>query len=237
MRVPALSAGLLLPILMLGQNGPANLSFDELTTSGAPQGWSVTTAGYRVEMRTGGCRSGRCAALLPPETLSPSVPFGNLMQTFSAETFRGKTVRLRAWIRVERVDPGDRAQMWLRVDRPNRQMGFFDNMNDRPITSSAWESFEISGPVEPDASAFALGVMSFGKAKVWVDDMSFEVVTERPPTPEEMTAREEIQKLNARLDAAVASGKLEDAIAFCAATLDVCMSKEVNVRLGCEPGA
>jgi erythromycin esterase len=70
--------------------------------------------------------------------------------------------------------------------------------------------------VDADASRFALGVMSFGKARVWVDEMSFEVVTERPPTPEEVAAREEIQKLNATLDAAVGSGKLDAAIALLA---------------------
>lgn len=214
MRFSSLPVALLLPIVMLGQTGPANLNFEQGTPGQTPPGWVVPTGGYRVEIRTEGCRTSPCAVLSPPETLSPAVPFGNAMQMFAAQPFRGKTIRLRAWIRVERVDPGDRAQMWLRVDLPNRQMGFFDNMGDRPITSSAWESYEISGAVEPDALAIAVGVMSFGKARVWVDDVSFETVTERPPTTEELAAREEIQKLHARMDAALESGKVEAVIAL-----------------------
>ena len=46
------------------------------------------------------------------------------MQSFSAAAYRGKTVRLRAWVRVEAGAPGDRAQMWLKVDRPNGKVGF-----------------------------------------------------------------------------------------------------------------
>jgi hypothetical protein len=74
------------------------------------------------------------------------------------------------------VDAQDRAQMFLSVDRTNRQTGFFDNMNDRPIRSLEWTKYEIVGPVDRDATFINFGFMSIGKGPVWVDAVSFEVV-------------------------------------------------------------
>ena len=103
-------------------------------------------------------------------------PVANLMQSFGAEAYRGKTVRLRAWLKLAPVDSQDRAQMFLSVDRTNRQTGFFDNMNDRPIRSVEWTKYEITGAVDRDASFINFGFMSIGKGTVWVDEVSFEIV-------------------------------------------------------------
>ena len=122
-----------------------------------------------------GCRdSAGCAVVLVPSN-APR-PFSSLSQSFSAAAYRGKTVRLRAWLRLESTAPDDRAQMWLSVDRENRQQGFFDNMDDRPIRSSEWTRTEITGPVAPDAQFINIGVMSVGRGRVWVDGVTFEVV-------------------------------------------------------------
>jgi hypothetical protein len=72
---------------------------------------------------------------------------------------------------------GDRAQMWLSVDRANRRQGFFDNMNDRPVRSSDWTRCEIDAEIDHDATFVNFGVMSIGRGRVWVDDVSFEVVS------------------------------------------------------------
>jgi erythromycin esterase len=210
MRLNALIA-LLAPLTGLAQTGPANLDFEAETPGRTPSGWVVPTAGYVAEIRHEGCKAGSgCVALLQPTTPS-SAPFGNIMQAFSAEQFRGKTVRLRAWIRVDKADAGDHAQMWLRVDRPGMQMGLFDNMGDRPISSSEWVNYEIGGEVEADALSINIGVMSIGKARVWVDDATFEIVS---ATPQETAAREEFQKLYARIDAAYESGTLDEIAAL-----------------------
>src|SRR5262245_57897825 len=58
--------------------------------------------------------------------------WGNLVQSVPAGALRGRKVRLSAAIDAEVMGRG-RAQLWLRVDRPGGQRGFFDNMADRPI--------------------------------------------------------------------------------------------------------
>ncbi len=123
MRTYTLAIALSIPFLLHGQGGPPNLNFELGAPGQTPPGWFVPTRGYTAQIQTQGCRTSRCAVLSPPEALSPDVPFGNLMQTFKADSFRGKTVRLRAWIRVDTAAPADQAQMWLRVDSPERADG------------------------------------------------------------------------------------------------------------------
>jgi hypothetical protein len=159
--------------------GPRNLNFAEGQPGKVPPGWFVPAlprdADYLAALSRTGCRdSVGCAVVLVPSN-APR-PFSSLSQSFSAAAYRGRSVRLGAWLRLESADPEDRAQMWLSVDRENRQQGFFDNMDDRPIRSSEWTYIEITGPVAPDARFINIGVMSVGRGRVWVDGVSFEVL-------------------------------------------------------------
>jgi hypothetical protein len=162
------------------QPGPRNLRFEEGVPGKVPPApWFAPTLpkdkDYMAELRRDGCRSGvGCAVVLAPAN-APR-PVGNLMQSFSAEAFRGKTVRLRAWLRLEGLDPEDHAQMFLTVDRTNRQLGFSDKMDDRPVRSAEWTQCEITGEIAQDAKFIMFGFMSIGRGRVWVDDVSFEIV-------------------------------------------------------------
>ena len=196
---------LFVSVIGLAQTGPANLGFEAGTPGQTPPGWSVPTAGYAAEIRHEGCKSGVGCAVLSLSAAGSTAPFGNIMQAFAADTFCGKTVRLRAWICVEKTDAADSARVWLRVDRPDRQMGLFDNTQS--ITSSDWQSYEILGDMEADAVLVNIGVNSYGKARVWIDDMSFEIQT---ATPGGTAAREEFQKLYAHIDSAYESGNTEE---------------------------
>ena len=110
---------LLLPALALGQT---NLRFEDGRVGEVPPGWFVLDAaqgaGFTAQRQLDGCHdAAACAVLSAPASPKPE-SFGTLMQSFDAQPFRGKTVRLRAWIRVERKVPADHAQMLLHVGRP-----------------------------------------------------------------------------------------------------------------------
>jgi hypothetical protein len=109
--------------------GPRNLSFEQGEPGKVPDGWFVppmlAREGYAAELRRSGCRSAMgCAVVLTPANQSGNM-FGNLMQSFSAVPYRGKTVRIRAWLRLDAATPDDSAQMWFRVDRQNKKDGGF----------------------------------------------------------------------------------------------------------------
>jgi hypothetical protein len=171
-------------------SGPRNLKFDEGVVGKVPPGWFVPSlpkdADFLAELRRGeGCHSRTgCAVVTAPRNVPH--PVGNLMQSFSAAAYVGKTVRLRARLRLETLfvggfgvrfpEPDDRAQMWLNVERANRKTGFSDYMDDRPVRTSEWIVCEIVGEIGEDARFINFGVMSIG-GRVWVDDVSFDVIS------------------------------------------------------------
>jgi hypothetical protein len=171
-------------------SGPRNLKFEEGAAGKAPPGWFVPSlpkdADYLAELRRDGCRAhGGCAVVMAP--LNVPRPEGNLMQSFSAAAYRGKTVRLVAWLRVESFfvspatglrlpNPEDRAQMWMTVERANRKTGFSDNMDERPVRSQNWTRVEITGPIDEDAQFINFGFLSIGGGRVWIDSVSFETL-------------------------------------------------------------
>ena len=161
--------------------GPRNLRFDEGEPGKVPAGWFVPalekTTGNLAEMRRKGCRSpAGCAVVIAPATV-PGVS-GNLMQSITAAAYRGKTVRLRAWLKVEAASPEDRGQLWLHVLRPAGKPGFLDNMDDRPVRPAEWTPCEIVGEVDSDAQFLDFGVIATGRGRVWVDDVTFDIVPE-----------------------------------------------------------
>ena len=97
-----------------------------------------------------------------------SYGFGTVTGNIDPSHFRGKQITFRAAVRAEK---GSRGQLWLRVDRPGGKVGFFDNMDDRPVVSTSWNSYEITGNVDSDAVHILFGCMLIGSGKVWLDDV------------------------------------------------------------------
>ncbi|MBV8841189.1 MAG: hypothetical protein JO307_00125 [Bryobacterales bacterium] len=156
---------------------PRNLTFEQGVEGKAPPGWSVPAlpkdASQWAELRRSGCRSRTgCAVVLG----NSPVRVGNLYQSISAGAYRGKTIRLTAWLRMEAADAGDRAQMWLSVDRGKGKEALFENMNDRPVQTADWTQREITADIDHDATFIEFGVMTYGRGRAWVDSVSFEVV-------------------------------------------------------------
>ncbi len=161
-------------------NSPTNLDFRSGVFGDPPPGWSNPTGkqGFPASI-TDQCRDpgSRCAVLRSEPVATPA-SFGNLMQTVTAGPFRNKLIRFRASVRLE-SSTGGRAQLWVRVDRPGGRMGFFDNMQRRPITSAVWQEYEISGEVSEDATQINFGLMLTGGGAAYLDAVSLDVVRER----------------------------------------------------------
>lgn len=175
------------------QSGPGNLGFELVEPGGLPQSWRVTSPGggpaspgYTAKLTRENAKQGTYCAELASDGQASG--FGNLMQAFDGTAFRGKRVKFRAAVRSE-----GKGQLWLRVDRQSGDMGFFDNMGDRPIRDQEWKYYEITADVDPDAERINIGVILVGMGKVWIDDASFQVLGDTPRLPHEparpLTAR------------------------------------------------
>ena len=93
--------------------------------------------------------------------------FGALWQAVDATPYRGARLRLRGKLRT--VTPGH-GQLWVRIERGTSR-GFFDNMGDRPVVNRNWQSAEIEGTVDADATRIIVGTLMIGGGTVWYDDL------------------------------------------------------------------
>jgi len=97
--------------------------------------------------------------------------FGTITALLDASSFKGKEIKFKAAVKIGE----GKGQLWFRVDRLNGVMGFFDNMDNRPIISTQWNYYEITGKVDTDAIRIALGCFLSGPGKLWVDDFQLYV--------------------------------------------------------------
>jgi hypothetical protein len=119
--------------------------------------------------------------------------FGGLMQTIKADDYRGKRLRMSAWMKSENADS---AHLWMRLDGAKLTLGF-DNMDDRAVKGTTdWKKYEITLDVPKNVVNIAFGVFVAGKGQAWVDDYFFDVVGKDVPstnmlTPEQMKEEQE----------------------------------------------
>jgi hypothetical protein len=148
----------------------------------APKGWIVAGSAptdYEYGTDVGKSTDGSKSAFIKAKTGTKDSGFGTLMQMFAADDYRGGRWKLTARMRTE---DAKKAQLWMRVDGPDRKMNAFDNMDDRPVTGdSEWRNYEIVLDVAPDSVAVAFGFFLFGGGQVWADDFKLERVPSSVP--------------------------------------------------------
>jgi Tol biopolymer transport system component len=107
--------------------------------------------------------------------LTGSLFWGRVGQSVDASSYRGKPVRLSVHVKTNVKGEGNAGQCWVRVERPNKQTGFLDDMDDRRITSPSWKTYEITGKVDDDAEKIVFGCFLRGTGEVFVDDFELSV--------------------------------------------------------------
>jgi C-terminal processing protease CtpA/Prc len=100
--------------------------------------------------------------------------FGTLTKGLNATPYRGRLFRYVATVRNAQPNQAPGA-LWARVDLDKREMGFFDNMNDRPILRGEWAEYTISGRIDQRAEALSVGAMLLGDGELQVDKLRVEV--------------------------------------------------------------
>jgi hypothetical protein len=149
-----------------------------------PRGWFAPSAtkDYEATVDSKVSRSGKACASIRSISATPK-NWGNLMQSFAANDYRSKRVRLTGYVKTRNATG---AQFWLRVDGKDRNSTgnslAFDNMVDRPVVGTAdWTKCELVLDVPDDAATINLGCMLFGTGMLWFDDLTFEVVGKDVP--------------------------------------------------------
>jgi C-terminal processing protease CtpA/Prc len=118
---------------------------------------------------------------------------GTLTQTLDAAPYRGKRVRVRAWVRAEpkgetaaEGDPAPGALFGLHVALPGGFDGFVDVMEDRPITARAWRTYEVVGDVDDEAETLSVVLRLVGEGRAFIDGVTLDVIDGRRIEPIEL---------------------------------------------------
>jgi len=143
---------------------PPQLNFALGGPGNVPPGWFMP-----VLPKDSGCPAGlSCTVVLVPAG-APMRMTGDWDQNFTAAAYRGKNIRLHARVRVEAGE----AQLWISVDRPK---GAGDRVADRAVGAGDAVVTSVSTHVDDDATLLNFGVSSAGRGRVWVDDVSLEIL-------------------------------------------------------------
>lgn len=154
---------------------------------GVPAGWYIVggnNATYVVGVDNNTVHGGN-AALAIGGTDTSRLRFNGVGQSIKADTYRGKRIRLRAWVKQVGVAGFD-AGLWMRIDGPGVTEGF-DNFTSRPLLgTNDWHQVEIILDVPNDAIGIALGALMSAKGELLVDDMTFDVIPASGPTTNQL---------------------------------------------------
>ncbi len=103
--------------------------------------------------------------------MTQNIPaWGTIVNVVAAQQYAGKKFRIEAAVKVTLIDKDANAEIWVRVDRANKKMGFFNNMMDKPIQSNEWKVYTQSGKIDKDAEMLVFGGMYNKKGIFYFDD-------------------------------------------------------------------
>ena len=105
--------------------------------------------------------------------------WGAFNQRVDAKPYIGKKFRLEAAVKVQLIDSTAEGEVWVRVDKTDKKMGFFYNMTDKPIRLNEWKVYTISGKIDKGASAIYFGGLYHRKGIFYFDDFKLFVETEK----------------------------------------------------------
>lgn len=144
----------------------------------SPLGWKLLTSAprwYQASRQFEGAKAGRGSGLVQGVQEASNSSYALLAQKISAADYRGRRVRLSAYLRSEEVR--GRTGLWLRVDGPQGEVLFFDNMRDRPLVGDLeWSRFTLECEVAPEAVELHYGLLLQGSGRAQIDELKLEVL-------------------------------------------------------------
>lgn len=90
-------------------------------------------------------------------------------QFIEIESKTTKKFKVVGFVKVETDDANAWAGVWARIDNNGEEMGFFDNMGNRPITSNSWQSYTVEGVINSDSRRLNFGGLCLFNGKFYFD--------------------------------------------------------------------
>jgi hypothetical protein len=158
---------------------------------GAPRNWFTLGAGSaRLDLTDP--HEGRRSVRLERDPQASAFGVG---QSMTATRFRGRVVRVRAWMRAEALERP--AELWVRSD------GGHDEPDTFVATAFAatpeWRPVEVLSEIDPAADRLAIGASVSSAGSLWLDSVSIELVAPGEAVPPSGAARDYIDEAIARI--------------------------------------
>jgi hypothetical protein len=159
-----------------------SISVGDANAQEPPKGWiqaGQNPSDYETAVDAKGGRNGGACAYIKAKTTAAQT-FGTLMQTFEAGEYKGKRLRLSAWVKSAGIAKW--AGLWMRIDGPMENRGYpamlgFDNMQNRPIKGTTdWKRYDVVLDVPAPAVSVNFGILLEGAGQAWLDGVKFDVV-------------------------------------------------------------
>lgn len=96
-------------------------------------------------------------------------------QKIDVTAYRGMLFRMQAAVKVSAGKHEGEAELWARVDKQNGKVGFFDNMEKRPILISEWKVYTIKGNIDDSAKSLSIGGIYARNGVYSFDDFQLEI--------------------------------------------------------------
>ncbi|WP_166962387.1 S41 family peptidase [Yeosuana marina] len=101
--------------------------------------------------------------------IDKSSSYSTLSISLNSKKYQGKRIKYTGWVKLKEESKGN-GYLWLRVDKSDGTIGFFDNMGSRPIKSNEWKQYKIVGDLDAIASKITFGSILEGKGDLYLDD-------------------------------------------------------------------
>jgi len=100
-----------------------------------------------------------------------SAKMGNLINALDGKKYQNKKIKYSAWVKLSKDSEGT-GHLWIREDKKDGGMGFFQNMMEEPILpKDDWEQYELIGEASSITDKIFFGFFLNGKGKMWIDDV------------------------------------------------------------------
>lgn len=156
---------------------PQNLGFEDAAGGAQATAWGGGGEGYVLTSTEDAPAEGRRSGRIQGKPTGGN-SFGTYTQCLAPDRLKGKRIVYRGMLRTGPLTGDDAgAGLWLRVDGPEEEPLFFDNMSTRPVrANSGWASYEIVVPQLPETvTGMCFGALLVGEGILDVDALTMDI--------------------------------------------------------------
>ena len=144
-----------------------------------PKGWKATSSpDIYFGTDTTESHSGIASAIIQRIGTNMS-PNGMLIQHIVADNYRGKRIKMSAYVKSLQVDKG---YLYMTVNGVDTAIAFANTWEQRVESSNDWMRFQIVLDVPEESASINFAAVLVGAGTLWLDDVEITIVDQSIPS-------------------------------------------------------